>query len=95
MKEIRTIGDLSEEERQRVIVGIMGYSPVDWVRDKIIQKAIDFKWTDSEQAGLDLYSAISDPIDRLIVAGFEWRKQHWQEFFRAEDTNGHDARKIG
>lgn len=94
MREIKSLDDLTDEEKRRTIIGIMGYEPTDWVRDNIIAKSIEFKWTDSEEAGIDLYSGIKDPIDRLIVAGFEWRKQHWRDYFQAEDTAGHDAKEI-
>lgn len=94
-KPIESLEELSEEEKDRIVFGIMHYKPIPRVRDCILQEAIKFKWTDSEEMGFDLYQAMS-PEDQLIAAGFEWRRQHWQNFFEAHDTDGKDQpRKIG
>lgn len=91
---ISSIEDLTEEERDRIVFNIMHYNPTPRVRDRILEEALKFKWTDSEQMGLDIYQALP-PEEQLIAAGFEWRRKHWQDFFEAEDTDGQDQpRKI-
>ena len=93
-KPIESLEELTEEQKQYIIFGIMHYYPIPRVRDRILQEVMKFKWTDSEEIGVDLYQSLPAE-DQLISAGFEWRRKHWQDFFEAEDTDGkNQPRKI-
>jgi len=89
MKPIEKLEDLSDEDKDRIIFGIMHYNPIQEVRDRILEEVIKFKWTDSEEFGFDIYQTLP-PDEQLISAGFEWRKKHWRKFFEKNDTDGKD-----
>jgi len=84
MTEIRSVHQLPEADRDAIAHGIMGYLPSPAVRDRIIEEAIKFKWTDCERFGTDVYQKL-DPDQQVIVAGFE-------QFFAEVDTDGKGPR---
>lgn len=90
---IRSLSDMTEKTKEFIIFSIMGYMPSERVKNSILQKAIDFKWTDCEEFGTNVYETMS-PEDQLIAAGFEWRKQYWEYYFEENDTDGKEPRKI-
>lgn len=86
---IKKLEDMTEEQRDRIIMQIMHYQPSPKVRDRILKEVIDFKWLDCENIGLDIYASLVDE-QQLVVAGFEWRTKHWKDFFETNDTEGVD-----
>lgn len=86
---ISNLKDMSEEQRNRIVYQIMHYSPSPEVRDKILVEVLRFKWFDCEKMGIDIYSEM-DEEEQIIVAGFHWRVDHWQDFFKNNDTKGID-----
>lgn len=92
---ISKLEELSEEQKDRIIFGIMHYQPSSRVRDRILEEVLHFKWLDCEECGLDIYSGIDCSEEQLIAAGYEWRIQHWENFYKNNDTEGKDQpRKL-
>jgi len=91
---IQNLNELSEEQKDNIVFGIMNYKPSIRVRDRILEEVFKFKWIDCENHNINIYETLS-PENQLISAGFEWRVRHWEEFFATNDTDGIDQpRKL-